>query len=64
VLVVGKSKWGNERIPTDSLFAELAREWFKKSSEYWYPIKNRYMSYSRRNGADINEEHVVVFSRK
>jgi hypothetical protein len=64
VLVVGKSKWGDERIPTDSLFAELAGEWFQKTADYWYPIKNRYMSYSRHNGADINQEHVVVLTRK
>lgn len=64
VLVVGKSKWGDERIPTDALFSELSSEWFKRSAEYWYPIKNRYMSYSRHNGADINREHVIVLVRR
>jgi tRNA G10 N-methylase Trm11 len=64
VLVVGKSKWGNARIPTDDLFSELAGEWFKHTEDYWYPIKNRYMSYSRHNGADINQEHVIVLTRK
>lgn len=64
VLVVGKSKWGAEHIPTDSLFAELAGKWFKHTEDYWYPIKNRYMSYTRHNGADINQEHVIVLTRK
>ncbi len=64
VLVVGKNKWADKRIPTDLLFSELAGEWFKKTADYWYPIKNRYMSYSRHNGADINQEHVVVLTRK
>lgn len=64
VFVVGKSKWGSSRIPTDSLFTEIAGEWFQHTDEYWYPIKNRYMSYSRHNGAGINQEHVIVLSRK
>jgi hypothetical protein len=31
--------------------------------EYWYPVKNRHMSYGRRNGANIDREYVLVFRR-
>jgi hypothetical protein len=64
VFVVGKSKWGDEQIPTDLLFSEMARDWFEVTEHFYYPLKNRYMSYARRNGADINEEHVLVLVRK
>lgn len=64
VFVLGKSRWGTDEIPTSKLFAEMAQEWFDVSERLFYPIKNRYMSYSRRNGADINKEYVLVLKRK
>lgn len=64
VFVLGKSKWGNDEIPTSRLFEEMAEKWFTVTDRYYYPIKNRYMSYSRHNGADINKEYVVVLKRK
>ena len=63
VFVVGHSKWGDEIISTSTLFAEMASPWFELTERFWYPIKNRYMSYSRHNGASINREHVLVFRR-
>lgn len=64
IFVLGKSKWGNDEIPTSRLFEEMAQEWFTVTERYFYPIKNRYMSYSRHNGADINKEYVVILKRK
>lgn len=64
VFIVGKSQWNGRQIPTEALFRELAEEWFDLRSRYWYPVKNRYMSYGRHNGADINREEVLVLSRK
>lgn len=64
VMVVGESQWNGETIPTPELFDALARRRFRLVETYYYPVKNRYMSYSRRNGADIREEHVLVFERK
>lgn len=61
VLVVGESAWGGELIPTGELLAEVAAPRFDLDERLWYPIKNRYMSYSRHNGADIAHEHVLVF---
>ena len=63
VLVIGHSQWNSTTLPTSDLFAELSKDWFQLTDRLWYPIKNRYMSYGRHNGADINQEYVLVFSR-
>ena len=63
VLVIGHSQWNSTTLPTSELFAELAKDWFQLTDRLWYPVKNRYMSYGRHNGADINQEYVLVFSR-
>ena len=64
VFVVGHSSWNGERIPTSELFVEMARDQLELTDRLWYPVKNRYMSYGRRNGADIDQEHVLVFTKK
>ena len=64
VIVVGKSTWNHQRIPTHRLFAEVASEFFEPPDVCWYPIKNRYMSYARHNGANIDREFVLVFAKK
>lgn len=63
VFVVGHSKWNGKTIPTGELFAELAGKSMELVEHLWYPVKNRYMSYSRRNGANIDREYVLVFQR-
>jgi hypothetical protein len=63
VIVVGQSAWGGERIPTPKLFREIAGNLFEPREELWYPLPNRYMSYERRNDADINKDFVLVFQR-
>jgi DNA modification methylase len=63
VFVVGHSSWNSDEIPTTDLFAEIAGKEFVLDDLLAYPVKNRYMSYSRRNDADINQEHVLVFRR-
>jgi DNA modification methylase len=63
VFVVGKSSWNGARLPTDALFHELASGLFELEARWWYPVKNRYMSYTRHNNADISHEHVLVFKR-
>ena len=64
VFVVGKSSWNGEEIPTTTLFEEFGRESFRLSESLWYPVRNRYMSYARRNGANIDREHVLVMQRR
>jgi SAM-dependent methyltransferase len=63
LFVVGHSSWNNSEIPTAALFIELAGSAFVIEEQLWYPIKNRYMSYSRHNGASIEKEYVLVFRR-
>ena len=61
VIVVGNSKVAGSEMPVADLLVEIADPGYKLAARYWYPLKNRYMSYGRRNGADINTEHVLVF---
>lgn len=63
VFVVGKSSWNGAEIPTVDLFKELSEDRFAVREVLWYPLKNRYMSYSRHNGASINREYVLVLER-
>ena len=63
VVVVGNSKWNGFEIPTTELFTELAAPTLRLTDRFWYPVKNRYMSYSRRNGASIDKEHVLVMQK-
>ena len=64
LLVVGHSSWNAIRIPTTNLFAEIAAENFRLREVLWYPVRNRYMSYSRHNNASIDKEYVLVFERR
>jgi len=63
VFVVGNSKFDGEEIAAVDIFPEIMEGTFELSSTLWYPVKNRYMSYARRNGADINREYVLVFEK-
>lgn len=63
VVVVGRSQWGGATIPTEGLFKELVPPTLRLHDHLAYKVSNRTMSYTRHNGADINEEHVLVFER-
>ncbi|MGN6201279.1 MAG: DNA methyltransferase [Solirubrobacterales bacterium] len=63
ILVVGHSSWNGGSINTSQLMAELAQPHFKLGERLYYPVKNRYMSYERHNGASIDQEHVLIFER-
>lgn len=63
LFVVGHSCWNSAEIPTTDLFEELAGGWFNLDDVLSYPVKNRYMSYSRHNGADISMEYVLLLRR-
>lgn len=63
IFVLGKSSWNGRRLPTVRLFQEFAAPNFRLIQHHWYPLSNRYMTYSRRNGANIDKEHVLVFQR-
>jgi hypothetical protein len=63
LLVVGHSTWNKAEIPTTALFRELAGDSFSLEQVLTYPVKNRYMSYDRRNSASIDREYVLVMRR-
>ena len=63
VFVVGKNSWNGNEIPTVKLFDEIVGENFKLIERHWYPIKNRYMTYSRHNNANIDKEYVLVYEK-
>jgi 16S rRNA G966 N2-methylase RsmD len=63
VLVVGHSGWNGDSLNTSDLFAELSAPAFRLDEQLWYPVRNRYMSYSRHNGASIDREFVLVLRR-
>jgi adenine-specific DNA methylase len=64
VLVLGNSRWNGQPMPTCDIIRELAAGSFLLDEQWYYPVRNRYMSYKRHNGADINTEHVLVFRRR
>ncbi len=64
VIVIGNSKSNGLEIPTADMLPELASPNYELVDRMWYPLKDKYMSYSRRNGANIDTEHVLVFARK
>ena len=64
VLVLGHSNWNKSEIPTTELFTEIAHSNYWLDKTYYYPVQNRYMSYSRHNGANIDTEHVLVLRRR
>ena len=61
VLVVGNNKVAGSEVPVADILVEIASPRYTLHARNWYPIKDRYMSYTRRNGADIHTDHVLVF---
>ena len=64
VFVVGTNSWNGFEIPTVTLFDEMAAPQFCLVDQFWYPIKDRYMSYSRHNNANIDKEYVLVYEKR
>ena len=64
VIVIGNNKVNGSEMPTVDLLPELAEPAYRLVHKNWYHIKDKYMSYSRNNGADIDTEHVLVFERR
>ena len=58
------SKWNGRRVQPTRLLEELAGERFKFVERLSYTTQNRYMSFSRHNGANVNREHVLVLQKK
>lgn len=63
VVAIGESSFDGARVPVPDILIELASTKFHLTDRMQYPIKNRYMSYARHNGADINTDHILVMER-
>ncbi len=63
IFVVGHSAWNGAPLDTSELFSVLAKPSFELVDHWSYPVTNRYMSYARRNGANIDREFVLVLQR-
>jgi hypothetical protein len=63
IVVVGDSQIRGQPFSTGKLIGELAPKQLALGNVLWYPIENRYMSYSRQNGASIKMEQVLCFQR-
>lgn len=64
VFVVGNSKWNGRRVRATKLLQEIARQEFDVCDTLTYTTRNRYMSYQRHNGANVNREYALVLKKK
>jgi hypothetical protein len=62
VTVIGDNTVAGIRILSDRVMSAVA-EPLTLSEQHTYPLRNRYMTYTRHNGADICAERILVFSR-
>ena len=63
VVVVGDVRFAGQPVDMSDLIRELAPDRLHMAEELWYPLANRYMSYSRKHEADIDSDRVLVFER-
>lgn len=61
VIVAGDVRFCGVPVSMLELMKDLAGDRLRVADHLWYPIMNRYMSYSRRNEANIAADHVLVF---
>ena len=61
VLVVGNVRFCGAHISMPDLLTQLAAPHLDLVDRLWYPLVNRYMSYERKHGADIDVDHVLIF---
>ncbi|UAJ10621.1 TRM11 family SAM-dependent methyltransferase [Glacieibacterium megasporae] len=64
VVVVGNVRYAGQPVDMGDLIRDLAPHRLRFAEELWYPLANRYMSYSRRNDADIDSDRVMVFEKR
>lgn len=64
VMVVGNNTIYGREYAALELICELSKDHFELDETFWYPVRNRYMSYKRRNGASIDREYVLVMRKR
>jgi len=61
IFVLGNATFSGVPVDLCNLFASLAPKTWTMTDRRWYPVRNRYMSYSRHNGANIDREELIIF---
>ena len=64
VVVAGDVTFAGRPVSMLELMTDLADDGLELHDHLWYPIKNRYMSYSRKNEANIAADRIIVFRRR
>jgi DNA modification methylase len=64
VFVVGNAKWNGRSVRATKVLRELSKGRFTIDDSLSYASRNRYMSYERRNGANVNREYVLILRKK
>ena len=64
VVVAGDVTFCGRKVSMVPLMTDLVDPRLQMADHLWYAIKNRYMSYARKNEADIAADHVIVFERR
>lgn len=64
IVVVGNVRFAGRPVSMVDLIIEAALPRLHLTERLWYPLANRYMSYSRKNEGDIDSDHVLVFRRR
>ena len=62
IVVVGDNTTAGVRLSSDRLMAAVADP-LRLVEQHRYSLRNRYMTYSRHNGADIAVERILVFQK-
>ncbi|HEY0383813.1 MAG TPA: hypothetical protein VGC72_16595 [Candidatus Elarobacter sp.] len=62
IVVIGDNRAAGVLLPLHKVVRELAPD-YRHVETFSYRLKNRYMTYSRHNGASIDREHVVILEK-
>ena len=63
IVVAGDVTFCGQRVSMLELMRDLSMDFLELNDHLKYPIVNRYMSYTRRNEANIATDHVLVFKK-
>jgi methylase of polypeptide subunit release factors len=64
VVVIGDGRVVGDVVPTGRLLAEEFSAFAELTQVITYPLRNRYMTYKRRNQASIEKDRILVFRNK
>jgi hypothetical protein len=62
IVVIGDTRAAGVPLPLHKVVRELASD-YRHLETFSYGLRDRYMTYSRHNGASIDREHVVILEK-